>query len=276
LPLILHDLAKGEGLDDAVRGFDAVVHCAAAMGGSAEEQRASTVTGTRNLVAAMGAASVTRIVHVSSFAVYDYTALRAGDVLTEDTPIDADGRARGPYVSAKREQENIVTGASSGTQWTIMRPGLVFGPGRTWFYHLGMQLSRRLWVSLAGAGVLPLTHVENCAAAIVAALEQPGAIGTMLNVVDDNLPTRRSYLGWLGARQAPRPLVIDVPWSALSGASRIASMAVDAPPGTLHPAVLAARCKPLRYDNTMLKRVLSWAPAVSIRDGLDAALDAAG
>jgi nucleoside-diphosphate-sugar epimerase len=41
----------------------------------------------------------------------------------------------------------------------------------------------------------------------------------------------------------------------------------------LHPAVLAARCKPLRYDNARLRRVLSWAPAITVKDGLDAALD---
>lgn len=250
------------------------------MAGGAEEQLASTVSGTQNLVAAMGAASAKRIVLVSSFAVYDYTALHPFDILTEDSPLDTDGHARGPYVSAKREQEQIVTGASSGIQWTILRPGLVFGPGRTWFYQLGMQLSRRAWVSLAGEGVLPLTHVENCASAIVAALDQPRSTGTTLNVVDDDLPTRRTWLGWLCARQAPRPVVIDVPWSALNAASQSAWIATHgvlrdmvAPPGLLHPAVLAARCKPLRYDNSRLRRVLSWAPAVTVEDGLQAALD---
>jgi len=278
--MVVHDLAKYEGLDVALRGVAAVVHCAASMGTGAEEQLASTVTGTRNLVAAMGAASVKRIVLVSSFAVYDYTALRPGDVLTEDAPLDMDGHARGPYVGAKREQEQIVTGASSGIQWTILRPGLVFGPGRTWFHHLGMQLSRRAWVSLAGEGLLPLTHVENCASAIVAAIDEPRSTGTTLNVVDDDLPTRRTYLDWLRARQAPKPVVFDVPWSALNGASRSAWMAAHGvlrdlvvPPGLLHPAVLAARCKPLRYDNARLRRVLSWAPAITVKDGLDAALD---
>jgi nucleoside-diphosphate-sugar epimerase len=219
----------------------------------------------------MGAASVGRIVLVSSFAVYDYTALRPGDVLNEDTPLDNNGSARGPYITAKREQEQIVTGSS--LQWTILRPGLVFGPGRTWFYQLGMRLSRRAWLSLAGDGLLPLSHVDNCASAIVGALDEPRSTGMTFNVVDDDLPTRSTYLGWLGARQAPRPVVLDVPWPALNFAARMASMAVSAAPGMLHPAVLAARCKPLRYDNAKLKRVLSWNPAVSAERGLNSALD---
>ena len=280
-PLIVRDLALASGLADALGGFDAVVHCAGTLDGSAGEQRTTTVDGTRNLVAAMSQASVRRIVLVSTFAVYDYLALEPGDLLTEDLPLDRDGGARGPYVAAKREQEMIVRGGP-GLDWTILRPGLVFGPGRTWFYDLGARL-HRVWVTLGGTGTLPLTQVDNCSAAIVAALDEPGSVGATINVVDNDLPTRSRYVEWLAAHETRRPLVMDVPWALLSGASQGAWILARrvlrdrvVPPGSLHPAVLAARCKPLRYDNSLARSVLAWAPRITIQDGVRLALEEPG
>jgi len=277
-PLITRDLAQAAGLDDRLKGFDVVVHCAAAMSGSADEQRTATVQGTKTLVSAMRAARVRRMVLVSSFAVYDYEPLAADSVLTEESPIDRFGAARGPYVAAKWEQEELVR-ADRDIEWTIIRPGLVFGPGRTWFYQLGMQLPG-LWVTLAGEGRLPLTHVENCADAIAAAIDSPPAVQAVINVVDDDLPTRAQYVSWLASRQPRVPRVVDLPWGALNAASRTAWVATHnvlrdliLPPGSLHPAVLAARCKPLRYDNTRAHVMLGWRSRVALRDGVRAAFE---
>lgn len=280
-PTVVHDLTRSEGLARVLTGVEAVIHCAASLEGNAAEQRDVTVGGTRNLVGALVKASVPRIILVSSFAVYDYTALPPGGVLTEDTPLDLDATGRGPYVAAKREQEQVVRAAGS-LQWTILRPGLVFGPGRTWFYQLGMRLPG-LWVTLGGAGTIPLTHVDNCAAAIAASLDQPRSVGATINVVDDVLPTRSQYVAWLAAREGRRPVVMDVPWAALNSASRGAWMATNGllrdrirPPGSLHPAVLAERCKPLRYDNARAHQLLGWSPTIGIEEGVQAALDQAG
>lgn len=277
LPLIAHDLARPDGLVERLSGFDAVIHCAASMGGSEQEHRSSTVDGTQNLVTAMEAARVRRMILVSSFAVYDYASLPVNSLLTEDAPIDPNGHVRGPYIAAKREQEHIV--ARSGLQWTVLRPGLVYGRGRTWFYHLGARLPG-LWVTLAGSATLPLTHVENCATAIASALDTPGSVNTSINVVDDALPSRAEYVQWLAGHESPPPRIRDVPWSVLNAASRGAWMITHRllrdlvrPPGSLHPEVLAARCKPLRYDNSRAHRLLAWAPRISVRDGVRAVLE---
>ena len=277
MPLIAHDLTIPDGLADRLARFDAVIHCAAALDGSEQEQRSATVGGTRNLVSAMETARVRRMVLVSSFAVYDYASLPVNSLLTEDAPIDPDGLVRGPYVAAKREQEGIV--ARSSLEWTVLRPGLVFGHGRTWFYHLGARLPG-LWVTLAGSATLPLTHVENCAAAIAAAVDASGSGKTSINIVDDALPSRAEYVRWLADHESTPPRVRDVPWSVLNAASRGAWTITHGllrdlvrPPGSLHPEVLAARCKPLRYDNSRAHSLLAWEPRIPIRDGLRAALD---
>ena len=276
---IVHDLSQPAGLTGLVGVFDSVIHCAAAMGGSAEAQRSSTVVGTRNLVEAMQATGVRRCVLVSSIAVYDYLALRPGDLLTEEAPLDQSSDARGPYIAAKREQEKLVTGSPT-LDWTVFRPGLVFGPGRTWFYHLGGRHSN-LWVTMSGAGILPLAHVDNCAEAIVAALDAPTSVRATLNLFDDDLPTRTQYVKWLADREPRRPVIRDVPWEALNAASRGAWLLTHGllrdrvqTPGSLHPAVLAARCKPLRYDNSRARTMLNWTPRIRVPDGLRDALDA--
>jgi nucleoside-diphosphate-sugar epimerase len=245
------------------------------MDGSAQTQQSNTVEATRNLVAAQAAASVNRIVLVSSFAVYDYASLNPGDVLTEDTALDHDSAVRGPYVRAKLEQERLVRDAGRGLRWTVVRPGLIFGRDRTWFYQLGLRLSRRVWLSLAGAGTLPLTWVDNCAAAVAAALDAPQSEGRTINIVDDDLPARSWYMRRVAQHEPSPPTVLDLPWPVLSATAQTAWFGTHgifrdrlSPPGMLHPAVLAARCKPLRYDNALAHRLLGWTPEVSIEDAL--------
>ena len=163
-------------------------------------------------MAAAHEAGIGRLVLVSSFAVYDVAALPPGGHLDEQTPLAAPDDPRGPYIAAKLAQEAIVRAA--GLDWRIVRPGLVFGPERMWFYHLGLHLHRRLWLSLAGDATLPLTWIDNCADAVVAALETDSS-GCTVNVVDDDLPTRSAYLAALGRHSRPSPVVLDLPWGLL-------------------------------------------------------------
>lgn len=240
-------------------GCDAVVHCAASLGGGPDDHARDTVSATRHLVAAMGQAGVHRMVLVSSFAVYDYRALAAGARLDERSPLERDLAARGPYTGAKLAQEQTVQDAAASLDWRILRPGLVYGPGRGWFYHLGMPVPGHVWLAFAGRAELPVIHVDSCARAIVAAAATPDG-RVIANLVDDGRPTRAEYMRALAAATSPGARIVDVPWSVLSSGSGMAS-AVGLTPGMLHPARLAARCKPLTYDNGAATRAFAWTPA---------------
>jgi nucleoside-diphosphate-sugar epimerase len=278
---VSHDLRTREGLADRLRGSDAVVHCAAAMGGDLASQRAITVDGTRNLLDAMAAAGVRRIVGIGTFAVYDTLRIPVGAMLDESSPLEQDLDARAPYIRVKLEQEELIRDAATenGWSWTILRPGLVFGPDRTWFHHLGVRAGP-VWLCLAPEGLLPLTHVENCADAIVLAAESDAASGKVLNIVDDDLPTRREYMKCLAERTHPHPrATIELTWPVLDALSR-GSASLDrrllhgrAPlPDLLRPASLHARCKPLRYTNARVRQTLAWDPRVSWREGMEASV----
>lgn len=270
------DLRTGIGLADALRGCEVVIHCAAAMNGDLTTQTAITVDGTRNLLSAMKAAGVRDVVLIGTFAVYDYAQLGKDASLDEDAPLDTRLELRAPYIRVKQEQEQLVRGVP-GISWTIVRPGLVYGPGRTWFHHLGAQLPGGIWLCLAPESVLPLVHVESCAQAIVLAAENPAARGQILNLVDDNVPARGQYVAQLAARRVPAPRRIHLSWTVLSSMARLArGVAGHRVPDLLNPASLNARCKPLHYSNARAKTVLGWQPVNEWRRGLNAALDVNG
>ena len=188
-------------------GFEAVIHCAASLAGGAEEQKRDTVLATERLAAAAQKAGVRRFVLLSTFAVYDTTRLASGSVLDETTPRTT-GAGQHPYIAAKRRQEDLIQ-KHFEDRATILRPGLVYGPERTWFHHLGMQRGTR-WIILAGRGLLPIVHVASCArAAVLSAATGIGA--ETLNLIDDNLPTRSAYAEKLASLETstgnpvPRP-----------------------------------------------------------------------
>ena len=262
---VVHDLRQPERLTTSLRDIDVVVHCAALLDGPADVQHAVTVGGTEHLLAAMDAAGVRHIVGLSTFALYDYLRIPAGGTLDERSPLDETFVDRAPYVRAKRAQEDLIREWGRDRRWrfTILRPGLVTGPGREWFHHLGMRLRGNRWICLAGSGTLPLTTVTNCAGAIVRTVESEAANGATLNVVDDHPPTRLDYLQSLAARTRPRPTVHDIPWGVLWPAAAVATAINHGAfrgrlrlPDVLRSASLHARCKPLRYSNAKLKEVL--------------------
>jgi nucleoside-diphosphate-sugar epimerase len=244
------DLCRAEGLAERLAGHDCVIHCAASMRNDSAEQQRDTIDATRKLVAAMQAAGVRCIVLASSLAVYDHR--RCADLLDELAPLESDVAARGPYVAAKLEQERLVR--ASGFDARILRPGLVHGPGREWFYHLGGVLLGRVWIALSGSARLPLVAVDSCAEAFVRAAELPSG-STTLNVIDAARTTRRDYMRRIARDVRPAPLVLSLPWGALRFAARCANL-LGIQAGMLHPARLAARCRPLEYSTALAERTL--------------------
>jgi uncharacterized protein YbjT (DUF2867 family) len=106
------DVEGDAGLAHALRGADAVVHLVAIP----REQRGRTfertnVTGVRHVVDAALEAGVRRFVHLSVLGAVDDPGLR--------------------YLRSKWEGEQIVR--SSGLDWVILRPSLLFGEGDGFF-----------------------------------------------------------------------------------------------------------------------------------------------
>jgi nucleoside-diphosphate-sugar epimerase len=274
--LVRLDLEQPTGLTDALSGVDVVIHLAAAKTGSIQAQMQATVTATETLLQSMSAAGIRRLIAISTFSVYDYLHLLPNTVVDENTPLETNPVERDTYAQTKLMQEQLVRQfEQQGGQVTILRPGVVYGRDALWNACLGARKGN-VWLRIGNDATLPLTYVENCAAAIANAVEQQQAIGKTINIVDDHLPTQSVYAHKLLEHLTTSPRTLLINWTLMQFLSQIAWQTNKVLfagrlklPGLLIPARLHARFKPLRYSNQLAKTVLAWTPHYS----LDAALE---
>ncbi len=177
-----------DALDHAqlTRALRGVTHVINAVGGPPATLRAATA----NLCAAARAHPGTRLVHISSMAVYG----AATGLVAEDAPL----MALSAYAAAKIASEaEVMNHASAGHPAVILRPGIVYGPGSTqWTVRIGRLLAQRRLGDLgpAGDGWCNLIHERDVAAAAIAACLVSEARGLAFNIATLTPPTWNDYL----------------------------------------------------------------------------------
>jgi 2-alkyl-3-oxoalkanoate reductase len=220
---VVVDPLDAAALRDAVVAArpDVVVHqltSLAGMGMVRNFDKAFAVTnrlrtdGTDNLIAAARAAGARRLVW-QSYAGWPYARGAAG-LKTEDDPLDprppADARES---LAAIRHLEAAVL--ESGLEGVVLRYGGFYGAGTSideGGEHSELVRKRRFPVGGGGGGVWSFVHIDDAAAATVAAIEGP-ATG-VFNVVDDDpapasewIPALARQLGAAAPRHLPGWLV---------------------------------------------------------------------
>jgi nucleoside-diphosphate-sugar epimerase len=230
---VVCDAFDAEALNEAVAAArpEAVVHALTALPQRFKPRSdylAATnrvrIEGTRNLVSAARAAGARRIVAESVAFFYE----PEGDwVKDEEAPLFA--HPPGRFAAARDalvELEQQVTG-TEGLEGVVLRFGWFYGPG-TYYDRGGSMaeetLKRRNPIVGAGTGQFSFVHIEDAAAAAVAALDR-GAPGTY-NVVDDEpaplrewLPAYAEALGAKPPRRVPAWLARLVAGPDLAGAA---------------------------------------------------------
>ncbi len=256
------DLTTDE-LAQAFEGVDVLIHLAASMRGSLEEQRAATVGGTARLLEAMAGSPTKRLVLASSLAVYDWSATQG--TLDENSPLEADPGRRDAYAAAKIEQEQLVRREAEARGWslTVLRPGAIWGEGQAYLAALGQKVGP-IRLVIGPSTRLPLTHVDNCASCFVEAATNPRAVGETFNVIDDDDQRIGDYLAEHLRRSGGRGLRVPVPYGLALAASRagnaVLGKVMPRLPGLLIPSRFEARFKPLRFRDTKVRDVLGWTP----------------
>jgi len=257
---------------------DAVVTYHLAVGGdkSFPGYVMNTVVTTRNLLDAIttDGTTIRRFVNVGSLAVYSNDHLKRRALLNESCPIASDLIGRyDPYAYAKAKQDDIVRqyARDKGLPYVIVRPGVVFGPGKSRIPgRIGID-TFGIFLHLGHGNRMPLTYVDNCAEAIALAGLVNGIDSEEFIIVDDDLPTSRQFLrGYkkLGRRflsvPVPYPVfyVFSLLWEKYSSWSK----------GQLPPAFNRKTCtayfKGNVYSNEKVKTRLHWNPGVSMTDAL--------
>lgn len=128
---VVGDVRDREAVRGLMAGCRSVVHCAAALPLCSEEEiRSTDVDGARIVVEEAKAASVARLVYISSTAVYgipDHHPVREGDRLI----------GVGPYGESKIVAEGIARGLDApGFAISILRPKSFVGPERLGVFAL--------------------------------------------------------------------------------------------------------------------------------------------
>jgi nucleoside-diphosphate-sugar epimerase len=212
----IRDVFDGEGLRAEIGGAapDAIVHELTDLPPNVDPRKAAEQLegndrireeGTRNLVDAALAAGVRRMVAQSIAFLYAFN----GGLKTEDDPLFDD--APFPWSRSVRAMHALEDGVTKtdGLDGIVLRYGFFYGPGSSyaaggyWAREVGR---RRFPIVGKGSGVFSFIHIDDAAAATVAALEHgpPG----IYNVVDDEpaplsewLPV---YADAVGARKPMR------------------------------------------------------------------------
>lgn len=275
------DLRRKQGLADACRGIDTVIHLAAVKMGDFYDQMVGTVVATENLLAAMDEAGCKRLVMCSTFSVYDFMRPRSGRVVDEDFPLEPDPDARDEYARTKLIQEELARdhAEANGTALTVIRPGVIYGPDNLLNGWTGQQLGATRWVRIGANAKVPLTYVDHCAEAHVLAATVDAAVGQTYNIVDPEPPSQRRYIKLLQKKLVPRPRVFPINWTLARTVARCGWLfnrvflgGKAKVPSILVPCRLHARAKPYRYDTSKPTRELEWSPRWSLEEAADRSL----
>ncbi len=230
------DVTRPGTLPAALTGADAVVHLAAVPrdwdGG--QTLRLVNTEGTRNVVAAMEAAGVERLVHLGGLGVADEPDLH--------------------FASSKAKGMAIVR--ESGLRWTILAPSLLFGP-RDGFFNILAGLVRM------SPGIVPITGsgearfqplaIEDLARACAIALGDDAFAGRELPLGGPRYWTYREIMAEVLHGMGRRRLLVPVPVALI----RIVAGAAESV--RLPFPVATDQLRQLRLDNI--------GPLDSVREG---------
>ena len=249
---------------DALVGVNCVIHCAARAHVMNETEtdalaayRAVNVAGTRRLAEQAAEMGVDRLVYLSSIKVNGEQTV-SGDCFTcLDKQYSED-----PYGISKWEAEQALHEVSAKTdlEVVIIRPPLIYGAGVK-----GNFLSLLAWLSRGAP--LPLgaiqnqrsmVGIDNLVDLIITCIDHPAAANQTFLVSDDEDLSTTELLRRLGAALGKPARLIPIPASLLGLAARLVGK----------EDIAVRLLGNLQVNISKTRKILDWAPRVSVNDGL--------
>ncbi len=185
----LCDATNRKSLERALEGVDSVVCCMLGTG-------TQMIEATQLLCETASQGKARQIVLMSSMSVYG----SAEGWVDEGAPLA--GGELGAYGAAKMECERIAADfIASGSCISILRPGIVYGPGGDqWIGRFGrlLRAGRVGDLGALGDGICNLVYKDDVGAAAVAALSSADAVGQAFNLSDGDYGTWNDFLIELG------------------------------------------------------------------------------
>ncbi len=235
-----HDVGVLEVGDDVgaigASGWDVLVWAAGARRATVDDNRAEHVTAA--VTAVRACAGLRRAVYLSSGECYG----AQDPPFREDAPLHGDS----PYARAKIEGERAIAAAIDAV---VLRPAVVYGPGQRGAMFVpsivaALRAGQRFAMT-AGEQTRDLIHVDDVAAAIVAAIAGPAGAYNVASGVEHTL---RALAAQIAARIGPDAAAL------------------------LDVGALPYRDgEQMRYvlDPTLASVALGWRAVIPLTDGLD-------
>ena len=206
------DVGAGPLDPQAFEGIDAIANLVGiAIERGANTFEAAHVQAVDHLLGLADALEVERFVHVS---------------------VVRPGSSEGGYHRTKLEGESRVT--RSDRRWTILRPGLVYGPGDAMLSNLVRFVTLApVFVSPAGpTGPLQTVDVADVADAVVRTLARPETEGTTLDVVGPDRYTLPQLVGAVADALTLPTAVMPLPAGLMRTAAAVMQRLLPHPPIT--------------------------------------------
>lgn len=204
------NVADPESIRDAATGCDAILHIAGIVAENPPKVTFASVNvgGTRNLIDEARRANVRRFVFVSS--------------LGADT-------GESDYHRSKREAEEVVR--QSGLDWTIVRPGNVYGPGDEVISTILKMVRMLPAVPVIDDGeqeFQPIWH-EDLAKILATAVERTDLGAQVLEAAGPEITTMNDLLRRFAEITGRSPVRVPVPMALAQLSTRFASSLVPLP-----------------------------------------------
>lgn len=255
-------LERPEAWDGALRGAEAVVHCAARVhqfddrrAEAVSDYRRVNVDGTLALAKKSVELGVKRFVFLSSAKVN-------GESSDPGRPFRPDDAANpsGPYAASKLEAEEKLFELSEQTamQVVVLRPPLVYGPGvRANFRTMMRLLWHRVPLPLGAVEAKrSLVFVDNLADLIATTLTHDAAGRCILFASDGDDLSVPEMLCRLGTALGRPALLFPVPPAVVGGAARLFGLSSAAD----------RLLRWLQVDVSETGRELGWRPPIAVKE----------
>jgi UDP-glucose 4-epimerase len=263
------DLLPTTDWGTALRGVDAVVHCAArvhVMQDDAKDPlqayREVNVRGTLNLAHQAARAGVSRFVFVSSIKVNGEATQPGRPFTVDDMPSPLD-----PYGVSKLEAEQGLREieAQTGMAVVIVRPPLVYGPGvKANFAAMMHWVARGIPLPLGAIhNARSMVALGNLVDLLATCLKHPAAVGQTFMVSDGEDVSTTELLHRTARAMGKKASLLPVPAFLLEwGAALLGKR-----------AVAQRLCGSLQVDIEKTRRVLGWNPPMTLDQGLKVAVE---
>lgn len=214
---------------------------------------------------------VPHVVYLSSIAVYGL--VDPDEKIDEDTPFDDAPEERDFYAQSKIEADRLAMkfGHENRMAVTVLRPGVVYGPGKPLpVALLGARVGKLDIVFGRPEQPFPLNYIENLIDAMTLVARAGDGKSRQYIVIDDETLTLGQYHTARAKAQNTRTLFFSaLPVVMAASCARPVTKLLAKDAGAFSRRQMIRASQDRWYDTRKIREETGWAPKVSLREAIE-------